>query len=59
MRINTISSCYPIKEDISPNAFHLLRAQIVSFIIPCYSDNLFDYVEEEITRSVSYVPVTC
>ena len=53
------STSSPLYQAISPNAFHLLRAQIVTFIIPCYSDNLFDYVEEEITRSVSYVPVTC
>ena len=59
MRINTTSSCYPIKEDISPNTFHVSRAQLVASLIPCYSDNLLDYVEEDITRSVSYVPVTC
>ena len=37
--------------------FQVLREQVVTSIIACYSDK-FDFVEEEINRSISYIPVT-
>ena len=35
-------------------SFQVLREKLVTSIIPCY----FDFVEKEINRPVSYVPVT-